>query len=95
MTIEEFQKDIQTRVCRYASLGEADKDLPVHAIIHISDVGSVATYPGIIWFSDGVNIMTLSQIQSIELEGDHYNIVCGVYEAMRACVVVHFCDSSS
>lgn len=93
MTIQDFKRDIKSRICRYASLGEADKALPVQAVIHISEVIADEQYPAIIFFTDGINIMSLSQIQSIELEDDHYNIVCGSNDALRTCVVVHFGDA--
>lgn len=90
MTIHDFKRDIQSRRCRYASLGEADKALPVQATIHISEVIAEEEFPAIILFADGVNVMKLTQIQSIKLEGDHYNITCGVNDDLRTCITVHF-----
>lgn len=90
MTINDFKRDIALRTCRYASLGEEDKALPVKAVIHISEVIAVEEFPAVILFTDGVNMMRLSQIQSIELDGDHYSIVCGDSKELRTCVTVHF-----
>lgn len=90
MNINEFKRDIQTRSCCYARIGEEDKALPVKATIHISEVIAEEHFPAVILFSDGVNMMQLTQIQSIDLEGDHYNIICGVSDELRTCVTVHF-----
>lgn len=90
MTINDFKRDIASRTCRYASLGEEDKALSVQATLHISEVIAVEEFPAVILFTDGVNRMQLTQIQSIELEGDHYNIICGDNDELRTCVTVHF-----
>lgn len=90
MTIRDFKRDISSRTCRYASLGEEDKMLPVQAVIHISEVIAVEEFPAVILFTDGVNMMKLTQIQSIELNEDHYSIVCGDSDELRTCVTVHF-----
>lgn len=65
MTIMDFKRDIASRTCRYASLGEEDKALPVLATLHISEVIAVEEFPAVILFTDGVNRMQLTQIQSI------------------------------
>lgn len=90
MKIGDFKRDIKTRNCLYASLGEEDKALPVKATIHISEMTVVEEFPAVILFTDGVNMMELTQIQSIELEGDHYSIICGDNDDLRTCVSVHF-----
>lgn len=90
MTVREFQRDVQSRACCYASIGEADKALPAKATLHISEVIAADEFPAVILFTDGINMMKLSQIQSIELKDDHYNIVCGATDALRTCVTVHF-----
>lgn len=90
MTIREFQRDVQSRTCCYASIGEADKALPAKATIHISEVTVAEEFPAVILFIDGVNMMKLTQIQSIELKGDHYDIICGATDGLRTCVTVHF-----
>lgn len=90
MTIREFQRDLASRKNRYATLGEADKALPVQTMIHISEVIAANDYPAVILFTDGINMMRLSQIQSIDLEGSHYNIICGLRDDLRTCVTVHF-----
>ena len=90
MTINDFKRDIATRTCCYASLGDADKALPVQATLHISEVIAVEEFPAVILFTDGVNMMQLTQIQSIELEDGHYNIICGDNDDLRTCVTVHF-----
>lgn len=93
MTISDFKRDIESRPCRYASLGEEDKALPVQAALHITEVVAVEEFPAVILFTDGVNMMKLTQIQSIELDGNHYSIICGDTEDLRTCVSVHFEDS--
>lgn len=90
MTVTEFKRDIESRTSRYASLGEADKALPVQAVIHISNVVAVDEHPAVIFFSDGINAMMLSQIQSIDLFPHCYRIVCGANDELRTCVTVHF-----
>ena len=90
MTINDFKRDIASRTCRYASLGEEDKALPVKAVIHISEVIADENFPAVILFTDGINMMQITQIQSIELCEDHYSIVCGDSDELRTCVTVHF-----
>lgn len=90
MTIRDFKRDIESRTCRYASLGEEDRALPVQATLHISDVIAVGEYPAVILFTDGGNMMQLNQVQSIERVGDHYEIICGETDDLRTCVTVHF-----
>lgn len=90
MTISDFSRDIESRTNRYVHLGVEDKMLPYLTILHISEVNAVDEFPAFILFTDGVNKMMLTQIQSIELDRDHYNIVCGDYDSMRTCVVVYF-----
>ncbi len=90
MTVNDFKRDIESRTCCYASLGEKDKALPVKAIIHISEVIAVEEFPAVILFTDNGNMMQLTQIQSIERKGNHYNIVCGDKDELRTCVTVHF-----
>lgn len=95
MTILDFKRDIQTRTCCYASIGEEDKALPVKAVIHISAVIADENFPAVILFTDGINMMQISQIQSIELDKDHYNIICGDSDDLRTCVTVHFSSANS
>ena len=90
MTINDFKRDIASRTCRYASLGEEDKALPVKAVIHISEVIADENFPAVILFTDGINMMQITQIQSIELCEDHYSFVCGDSDELRTCVTVHF-----
>lgn len=90
MTIREFVRDVQSRTCCYASIGEADKALPAKAVIHISEVIAREEFPAVILFTDGINMMKLSQIQSIDFEDDHYNIICGESDDLRTCVTIRF-----
>lgn len=94
MTIRDFKRDIQTRTCCYASIGDEDKALPAKAVIHISEVIADENFPAVILFTDGINMMQITQIQSIELAGDHYNIICGDSDELRTCVTVHFAVSN-
>lgn len=91
VSVSEFKRAVPLLKWSHASLGEEDKLFPVKSIIHISEVAVVDTFPAVIRFTDGINVMQLSQIQSIELaDWGCYKIVCGNYEENRITILAFY-----